>query len=86
MIAAISQPYLVATGLVVGIYITRSYLTYARLSHLPGPKLARWTRIPYILWHTSGQVHLKFRDIHETYGIELHPLKDASCRDCLQVY
>lgn len=67
--AAISQSYLTAISFVVAAYLTHSYLAYARLRHFPGPKLAGWTRIPFILWHMSGQVHLKFQEISETYGI-----------------
>ena len=63
-----SQPLLAAAGLVVAAYIVHSCLTYARLRHFPGPKLAGWTRIPLILWHFSGRVHLKFQEINETYG------------------
>lgn len=70
--AIVSQPYLAAIYLVVVIYLTHSYFVYARLRHFPGPKLARWTRIPFILWHTSSQVHLKFQDVSETYGIVPH--------------
>ncbi|KAK0612002.1 cytochrome P450 [Immersiella caudata] len=66
--AAFSQPYLTATGFMVAAYLTYSYLAYARLKHFPGPKLAGWTRIPLILWHMGGRVHLKFQEISETYG------------------
>ncbi|KAK4161318.1 pisatin demethylase [Cladorrhinum sp. PSN259] len=67
-LAAIPQPYLFGISLVLIIYLTQSYLAYARLRHFPGPRLARWTQIPWILWHTTGRVHLKFREISEQYG------------------
>ena len=67
--AAISQPYFITMSFVVAAYLTHSYLAYARLRHFPGPKLAGWTRIPLILWHMGGRVHLKFQEISETYGI-----------------
>ncbi|KAK4184274.1 cytochrome P450 [Podospora australis] len=66
--AAIAHPYLSVISVVIVIYLTHSYLAYSRLRHFPGPALARWTRIPWIIWHASGQVHLKLRDISETYG------------------
>jgi len=66
--AAISHPYLTTISFVFGAYLTYSYLAYARLRHFPGPKLAGWTRIPLILWHMGGRVHLKFQEINETYG------------------
>jgi hypothetical protein len=68
-LAAIPQPYIFAIALVIIIiYFTQSYLAYARLRHLPGPRLARWTQIPWVLWHTTGRIHLKFREISEQYG------------------
>ncbi|GAB1319333.1 hypothetical protein MFIFM68171_09543 [Madurella fahalii] len=63
-----SQPFLAAIGFAVAVYIAHSCLTYARLRHFPGPKLARWTRIPLVLWHLSGRVHLKLQEISETHG------------------
>lgn len=76
-VAAVSRPYLAAISLVVVVYITHSYLAYARLRHFPGPRLARWTRIPYILWHAGAEVHIKFGDINETYGM-VPPLIQSS--------
>jgi hypothetical protein len=66
--AAISQSLFTAISFVVIAYLTHSYLVYASLRHFPGPKLSGWTRIPFILWHMGGQVHLKFHEISETYG------------------
>lgn len=42
--------------------------SYYRLSHIPGPFLARFTNIPRFLWVLSNRAHDIHTELHRRYG------------------
>ena len=74
-VAATTRPFLSVITLLIAVSFAQSLHRYVRLRHFPGPWLARWSRIPLIAWHLTGQVHLKYQELSEKYGryLYVHP-------------
>jgi len=49
-------------------FLIVSYLSYRRLSHIPGPRLAHWSCLWLVgaIWRKKS--HLEFYDLHKQYG------------------
>jgi hypothetical protein len=60
----ISIPVLILAG-----YLVHSYLSYRRLSHIPGPWLAAWSNLWLVGIVLRKQSHLEFYELAEKYGI-----------------
>lgn len=45
-----------------------SIQTYWRLSHIPGPLVAKFTNLPRLLWVKSNRAHDVHIDMHRRYG------------------
>ena len=48
--------------------LVSSIQTYWRLSHIPGPLLAKFTNLPRLLWVKSNRAHHVHIDLHRKYG------------------
>jgi hypothetical protein len=60
----ISIPVLLLAG-----YLLHSYLSYRRLSHIPGPWLAAWSNLWLVGVVLRKQSHLEYYELAEKYGI-----------------
>ena len=49
-------------------YLVTGILSYYRLSHIPGPFLWAWSRLPLIQTHLKGDSYEKFGSLAKTYG------------------
>ena len=49
-------------------YVVSSILAYYRLSHIPGPALWAWSRIPLIRTHLKGDSYDKYGELCRAYG------------------
>jgi cytochrome P450 len=43
-------------------------LYFSPLSKFPGPRLAACTNLPNLYWTSTGQYHLKLKELHDKYG------------------
>lgn len=54
---------------ITAIWLLISHIqTYWRLSHIPGPLLAKFTNLPRLLWVKSNRAHHVHIDLHRKYG------------------
>jgi hypothetical protein len=60
----VSIPVLILAG-----YLVHSYLSYRRLSHIPGPWLAAWSNLWLVSVVLRKQSHLEYYELAEKYGI-----------------
>lgn len=44
-------------------------LSYRRLRHIPGPRLAAWSNLWWIRAATGGEAHLRLYDVCAKYGM-----------------
>lgn len=57
-----------SVGLVLVYYLATSFISYRRLSHIPGPPLWGWSIVPLFQLHTTGEIYNKFGDLAAKYG------------------
>lgn len=51
------------------LYLVLTYvISYRRLKHVPGPKLAAWSNLWWIRAATGGEAHLRLYDVCAKYG------------------
>ncbi|KAF2678715.1 benzoate 4-monooxygenase cytochrome P450 [Lentithecium fluviatile CBS 122367] len=65
---ALEHPVLAALAVPVVLLILSTVRSYYRLSHLPGPFLARFTNIPRFSWVLSNNAHNIHIALHRRYG------------------
>jgi hypothetical protein len=53
---------------VVAWYLAYSYLSYRRLSHIPGPWLAGWSSLWLVGAVGRKKSHLEFYEVEKKYG------------------
>ncbi|KAF2837633.1 cytochrome P450 [Patellaria atrata CBS 101060] len=63
----ISLPLLISL-LAFALLLYNRITTYLRLSHIPGPPLAPWTRLYHIHLNIGGRLHAACHDISRKYG------------------
>ena len=63
-----SSPFLAAFTLLILYYVVASVRSYFRLSHIPGPRLWAWSRLPLIGTHLRGDCYDKFGELARSYG------------------
>lgn len=59
-------PYLAL--FIIASYCVNSYLSYRRLSHIPGPRLAAWSSFWLVRAVYRKQSHLEFYAVAKKYG------------------
>lgn len=52
----------------VALYAWQSYLSYRRLSHIPGPWLAQWSQLWLLKSIYGQQSHLEMHEVSKKYG------------------
>ncbi|OSS44053.1 hypothetical protein B5807_11148 [Epicoccum nigrum] len=65
---ALAQPFLSLLSLALFYLFLSTARSYFRLSHIPGPFLARFTNIPRFLWVWSNNAHNVHIALHRRYG------------------
>jgi cytochrome P450 len=66
---AVALPILaIAVALIATIFIASRIRTYNRLAHIPGPKIAGWSRLWLVWANTSGRNHACLYDVILKYG------------------
>jgi hypothetical protein len=65
---ALAQPFLSLLSLAFVYVLLTTARSYYRLSHIPGPFLARFTNIPRFLWVWSNNAHNVHIALHRKYG------------------
>lgn len=65
---ALEHPVLVALTLLVLLLLISTSHSYYRLSHIPGPFLARFTNIPRFSWVLGNNAHDIHTALHRRYG------------------
>jgi hypothetical protein len=65
---ALAQPFLSLFSLAALYLFLSTARSYYRLSHIPGPFLARFTNIPRFLWVWSNNAHNVHIALHRKYG------------------
>lgn len=65
----LSGPLLLgAIGLSLVYCLIRSFISYRRLSHIPGPALWGWSILPLFRLHSSGDIYNKLGDLALKHG------------------
>lgn len=49
-------------------YVTTSIISYRRLGHIPGPRVAAWTDLWLVRGQLSGQLNFTLQEVNEKYG------------------
>ena len=65
---ALAQLFLSLLSLALLYLLLSTARSYYRLSHIPGPFLARFTNIPRFLWVWSNNAHNVHIALHRKYG------------------
>ena len=65
---ALTHPLLSLLSLSLVYLLLSTARSYHRLSHIPGPFLARFTNIPRFLWVWSNNAHNVHIALHRKYG------------------
>lgn len=60
--------WLFLIGTILAGAAVQAFYAYTRLSHIPGPFLARFTNIPRFLWVLGNRAHDIHTDLHRRYG------------------
>ncbi|KIX07159.1 uncharacterized protein Z518_01812 [Rhinocladiella mackenziei CBS 650.93] len=60
--------FLMSGGLLLICYLVVSFISYRRLSHIPGPRLWGWSILPLFHLHGTGQIYNKFGELATKYG------------------
>lgn len=69
MALALVMDHLPAALLVLGVLsIVHLYRTWARLRHIPGPFLAKFTNLPRLYWVYKRNAHDTHIALHKKYG------------------
>lgn len=58
-------------GSVIGYFILVQYLSYRRLSHIPGPRLAAWSNLWLVRAIWGQQSHVNINEVSRRYGITI---------------
>ncbi|GIC91338.1 uncharacterized protein Aud_007781 [Aspergillus udagawae] len=67
MLDKIDIPRLAAAAVALYAFY-RAFQSFVRLSHVPGPFIAKFTNLQRVWWVKSGRAHEYHRQMHERYG------------------
>jgi len=73
-------PWILALSSIAFLCVNR-YQTWSRLSHIPGPPSAAFSKFWLLRAFFSGDMHWRIKEVNEKYGklLQLHLLLQNSC-------